>query len=116
MSVTSDPLGNVTTYSYNKNEEPNSITDANDNSTAYEYNERGLLWKVTDANDGVTEYSYDDNGNLSYIEDANGDCNILDAAPICAFSVIVWQFKVTYCFLINISNQSSCSSKEIFVL
>jgi len=68
-----DPLGYVTEYGYNKNEDPNLITDAEDHNTVAEYNERRLPWKVTDANGGVTEFSYDDNGNLTEIKDANSD-------------------------------------------
>lgn len=68
-----DPLGYVTEYGYNKNEDPNLVTDAEDHNTVVEYNERRLPWKVTDANGGVTEFSYDDNGNLTEIKDANSD-------------------------------------------
>ena len=64
------PLGNLIEVGYNKNDDPNIVTDAEDNSTIKEYNERGLVSKIIDANDGETEYSYGLNGNLETITDA----------------------------------------------
>ncbi|NIP27199.1 MAG: hypothetical protein GWN67_28365, partial [Phycisphaerae bacterium] len=78
LQTITDPLGNVTTYGYNKNEEPNLITDAEGHSEVAVYNERGLLCKVVDANGGITELSYDDNGNLMEIKDANGNGTTYD--------------------------------------
>ena len=80
LKTVTGPLGNdyVTTYGYNKNEEPNLITDAEDNSTISEYNERGLLAKVTDANGGVTKYTYTPNGMLADINDPNGNITKYD--------------------------------------
>jgi RHS repeat-associated protein len=68
-----DFLGYVTRYGYNKNDEPNSVIDAENNTTLTEYNERGLVSKVTDANGGITRFSYDRNSNLSDINDPNGN-------------------------------------------
>jgi RHS repeat-associated protein len=73
IETVTNPLGYQTVYGYNKNGEPNIVTDAELNSTKKEYNERGLLTKVIDANGGVTEYSYTLNGQLAQIEDANGN-------------------------------------------
>jgi RHS repeat-associated protein len=78
LQAITDPLGNDTTYGYNKNEEPNLVTDAEGHSEVAAYNERGLLCKVVDANGGITELSYDDNGNLVEIKDANGNTTTHD--------------------------------------
>ena len=67
-----DPLGHVTTSTYNKNEDPNRLTDPEGNSARLVYNDRGLVHQVKDANGGVTEYAYDDNGNVIQIQDARG--------------------------------------------
>lgn len=73
LQTTTDSLGNVTTISYDNNENLSDVNDPEGNITHYDYDERDLLWKVTDANNNVTEYSYDYNGNLKQIEDPNGD-------------------------------------------
>ena len=76
LKTITDPLGYITTNSYDLSENISSLMDAEGKNaspqykTNCEYNERDLLWKVTDANGGITEYSYDKNGNLTKIKDA----------------------------------------------
>jgi RHS repeat-associated protein len=78
LQAITDPLGNDTTYGYNKNEEPNLVTDAEGHSTLVEYDGRGLPCNVIDANGGVIQFSYDENGNLKEIKDANGNTTTYD--------------------------------------
>jgi RHS repeat-associated protein len=60
----------ITTYNWE--DKPLSIKDANGNTTTYDYNSMGLLAKVTDANTGVTSYSYDRAGRkLTEVSPAN---------------------------------------------
>ncbi len=73
LAEITDPLNYVTKYGYNKNDEPNSVIDAEDNNTLTEYNERGLVVKVTDANGGITRFGYTVNSKLNDINDPNGN-------------------------------------------
>ncbi|MCK4886133.1 MAG: hypothetical protein KAS96_02030 [Planctomycetes bacterium] len=86
------PLGSeyLTSYGYNKNEDPNIITDPNLNSTISEYDERGLLRSMTDANDNMTEYSYDKNGNLKIIIDPNDNITTYDYDPFGRLELITY--------------------------
>ena len=72
LTVT-DPLGRVTTLSYDLNENLIFLKDPLNRTTASSYAERDLLFKVVDANvpAGVTARAYDANGNLKSITDAN---------------------------------------------
>jgi len=73
LAEITDPLNYVTKYGYNKNDEPNSVCDAEDNNKLTEYNERGLVVKVTDANSGISRFGYTVNSKLSNINDPNGN-------------------------------------------
>ncbi|MGA1823422.1 MAG: RHS repeat domain-containing protein [bacterium] len=88
-SITDD-LGNITTLSYDKNENLILREDAELNKTGYIYDERNLLWKETDALVNTTTYSYDKNSNLSQIKDAKGNITSY------TYDVFDRQKKITY--------------------
>ncbi len=73
LKTVTNPLGYVTTNSYDNSENLSNIEDAEENNTHYDYDERDLLWKVTDANGNVTEYSYTHNGKLEKIKAQDGN-------------------------------------------
>ncbi|HEX6701714.1 MAG TPA: DUF6531 domain-containing protein [Gaiellaceae bacterium] len=59
-----DPLGNVTSYSYDKVGNRTGVTDAASHTTSYEYDAENRLTKVTAPDGGMTQYTYDGAGNL----------------------------------------------------
>ncbi len=83
LKTLTDANGNVTTFGYDPNDNPTSITDANGkvtgmqwnggnltqlkdalgNATQYVYDSKGRRTKETDATGAVTQYGFDANGN-----------------------------------------------------
>ncbi len=59
-----DPMGNITTYSYDEHGNVITVTDAVNNVTTYEYNLIGWKTKVVSPQGYVTEYFYDNNGKI----------------------------------------------------
>lgn len=79
--VTTDTLGNVTTFEYNSMNGLTKVTlhrvDGQNGVdeyevTLYEYDGRGLQTKVVDALGNVTVHEYDGNGNLVKTTDPDG--------------------------------------------
>jgi len=68
-----DPSGNTTTYTYDAAGNMTSVTDALNNTTTYTYNSFGEITSMTDPLSNVTNYAYDANGNLLTITDPSGD-------------------------------------------
>ncbi len=64
LESTTDALGNITSYSYNKADQLTSVTDAKGHVTSYFYNGLGELVTQQSPDTGVTTYTYDAAGNL----------------------------------------------------
>ena len=90
LEAITDPLGYITVFDYDENQNRTLMVDAEDNNSAYVYDERDLLWKVIDANGNVTEYAYDENGNLEEIKDAKGNVTTY------TYDDFDWLITVTY--------------------
>lgn len=67
-----DPLGNISTTTYNEHTEILSETDELGYSTLYAYDEFGNKVQSTDAAGEITAFSYDDRHNLVAVEDVIG--------------------------------------------
>lgn len=61
---TTDPLGNITNFSYTVTGKPQKITYADGTFIAYEYDLRGRMTKFIDQTGLVSEFTYDGNGNI----------------------------------------------------
>jgi RHS repeat-associated protein len=72
LSIT-DPLENVTRFTYNENGDRTRITDALGHSTAYQFDNEGNLIAVVDALQNVTTMTYDSRHNLLSLRDALGN-------------------------------------------
>ena len=93
LATLTDPLGRVTTYSYDELNRKTSETNAQGEITRFVYDSRDNLVRLEDPNNGFTyfaydlsnrllketkpllqetTYSYDNNGNLQSTTDANG--------------------------------------------
>ncbi|MGO9976846.1 MAG: DUF6531 domain-containing protein [Solirubrobacteraceae bacterium] len=70
-SVT-DPAGEKTTETYNRDGRRLSNTTANGDTTSYVYDADGELTKATDPLGKGTNYSYDGDGNKTLVTDADG--------------------------------------------
>ena len=84
LTSVTDPLGNVTTYTYNDRNELIGMTDADGGHTTYGYDASGNLISVTDPRDGEATYAYDadnretgmtdaDGGRTTYVYDSDGE-------------------------------------------
>lgn len=67
------PLGNITSFEYDGNNNKISMTDARLNTTYYTYDSNNRLKTNKDAENGVTTYEYDPNGNLIKTIDPRGN-------------------------------------------
>lgn len=70
-----DPLGGITTYSYDDVDNPDletSITDPNDNTTLLTYNEHGRLLTRRAPNGDTRNFAYDDSGRTTLMVDPDG--------------------------------------------
>ena len=76
-SVT-DPLGNVTTCTWDAAGHPLFVTDANSNTTHFAFNWRGLLLAVTNADGTARSFQYDDFGNCTNAVDELGNATSLE--------------------------------------
>jgi RHS repeat-associated protein len=70
-----DPLGHVTTYSFDFFYRETSVTNALGNVTNYTYDNNAELTTVTDGSGNTTQYTYDNQGNMLSIVDAVGVAN-----------------------------------------
>ena len=70
LETVKDSAGSTTVYTYDRNGNRASVTDALYNRTTYEYDRRDMLSKTADAQGNITEYDYDENANLKAIIDA----------------------------------------------
>ena len=66
------PAGNVTTYTYNSQDEPTNITYADGSTENMGYDSNGDLTSEQDGNGGWTYYWYDQYGNQNKEEDPDG--------------------------------------------
>lgn len=64
--------GEETTYEYDSNNNPSSMTDPEGYTSSYVYSTEGLLTSYTDSNNAVTTYEYDAFGNQIKQMDALG--------------------------------------------
>lgn len=64
LKTTTDPEGNVTTYTYDTNGNIATIKNALNQTAAYQYNPVGWLKQETSVKGYVTQYYYDRNGNI----------------------------------------------------
>ena len=66
MLSTTDPLGRVTRFEYDANENVTSITDPDNNETTFTYEPTfDRLATITDALNQTTTFEYDATGNLT---------------------------------------------------
>lgn len=68
-----DPLGNVTSFSYDARGNLTQVTDALNRSSAYEYDANGQVTAVVDADGQRATLSYDGVGNLVSVTDPKGN-------------------------------------------
>lgn len=68
-----DPNGNITQYAYDADGNMTSITDPLGNVTTYTYNALGEITSMTDPLGNIAVYVYDDYGNLLSITDPSGN-------------------------------------------
>ncbi len=61
--IETDPLGNVTTHTYDAVGNELTVRDANNKTTTYTYDGKNHLSNVTAPDTGVTTYTYDNVGN-----------------------------------------------------
>lgn len=71
-----DPMGNVTTTSYDAFGKPLSVTYADGSAVSTTYNMLGLATEVTDARGNTTHYYYDNAGRNVCVR-AKGDVHYL---------------------------------------
>ncbi|MFZ2655615.1 MAG: RHS repeat-associated core domain-containing protein [Victivallales bacterium] len=67
-----DPLGNVSTTTFNDAKLPSSVTDEKGGVYTYEYDPSGNMTKQTDALGKATTYTYDSYNNITSITNASG--------------------------------------------
>jgi RHS repeat-associated protein len=65
-----DPLGNFTTYAYDKLDRKTKVTNPIGKETTFEYDALGNLAKITDPNGNEIRYEYDANGRRTKMIDA----------------------------------------------
>jgi RHS repeat-associated protein len=73
-SVT-DPLGHVTSFTYDSRGNMLTRTDANGNVASFSYNSFGQVTQITDALGNKTAFSYDGFGNLATVTDPLGNAS-----------------------------------------
>ena len=68
------PNGATTSYTYDSDSNSNPITEADPlgNVTRYSYNSLNLVTSITDPKGNITSYTYDTQGNLTSITDPSG--------------------------------------------
>ncbi|MGF1531708.1 MAG: LamG-like jellyroll fold domain-containing protein, partial [Puniceicoccaceae bacterium] len=66
-------VAHTTSYSYNADSNPTSITDALGQTTAFAYDSTGNLTTMTDAEGASTTFAYDARGNLTAMVDSLGN-------------------------------------------
>ena len=64
--------GYTTTFAYDEMHRVVTMTDARGGVTSYEYNDRGEVIKITDAEGYETSYTYDGNGNTTSMTTPDG--------------------------------------------
>ena len=66
VSVSQDPTGinAITSFTYDANGYPDTVTDAENHTTNFDYDTLGWLNQVTDPLGYVTKHTYDANGNI----------------------------------------------------
>lgn len=73
VTATIDPVGERTTYTYDKKSgKVSSVTDATGNRRAFQYNAAGELIEETDAGGNTTRYQYNELGKITAVTDAVG--------------------------------------------
>ncbi|MGD9568538.1 MAG: RHS repeat-associated core domain-containing protein, partial [Sedimentibacter sp.] len=70
VTSVNDPMGNVSSFTYDAFGNILTAEDPKKQTTAYSYDNRNLLTKVTDAKNGITTYGYDNAGNRTAVTDA----------------------------------------------
>ncbi|HBB29414.1 MAG TPA: hypothetical protein DC000_09245, partial [Clostridiales bacterium] len=70
VTSVNDPMGNVSSFTYDAFGNVLTAKNPKNQTTAYSYDSRNLLTKVTDAKNGVTTYGYDNAGNRTTVTDA----------------------------------------------
>jgi large repetitive protein len=73
-----DPLGHLTNFVHDAAGRITSRTDANGNTTTYAYDGLGRPVSQTDANGGTTSFTYDARGNLTSFTDPNGNTTFFE--------------------------------------
>ncbi len=73
-----DPLGYITTYTYDGLGNRKTITNANGNVTSYDYDLNGNLTRTTDPLGNTSENYYNDDSDLIYRKDPNGNITRFD--------------------------------------
>jgi len=75
-----DPLGNVETFTYNKNAMLTEKCDKDGYHTKYDYDSRGLLTDILYADGSSVSYAYDELRKLNEIKDSTGITKIINDA------------------------------------
>ena len=73
LSSQTDPLGHVTSYTYNTRGQLAAKTDADSKVTSYEYDAAGNLLRTVDANGKSITMTYDANHQKTSVTDQNGN-------------------------------------------
>jgi RHS repeat-associated protein len=68
-----DPLGRVTDYGYDVNQNPVGVTLQQSVAFSYAFDAQGNLTRITDAVGNLTSFTYDDHDNLTTFTDARGN-------------------------------------------
>lgn len=80
VSRITDPLGNVETFTYNKNSMLTEKCDKDGYHTKYDYDSRGLLTYILYGDGSSVSYAYDELRKLNEIKDGTGTTKIINDA------------------------------------